>query len=214
MARGPTLNLLFPTLFGLTSRPMGRVCDMGAFHEQVWSWDFQVEAEAVLEAFDLVNLLAGTNPIAEGIDSIKWWQNADDIFSVKRCLSFMRDKLLDEVVEPNRLAAIKRFWRTEIPSKIKIFRWRIMLNRLSSKDQLAKRSIIVSDQDKVCVFCSADFEDLEHLFFKCSFFKRVWDSIYMWLNLQNLEEAVGSNHLDQFVRALGGKIRKKKICLV
>lgn len=48
-----------------------------------------------------------------------------------------------------------------------------MLNRLPLKVKLAKRNIIHREEDKICVLCSVEVEDFEHLFFKCSFSKNV-----------------------------------------
>lgn len=106
------------------------------------------------------------------------------------------------------------FWETNIPSKIKVFCWRVLLNRLLSKDQLANRTIIQSDDEKVCVLCATKDEDLKHLLFKCSFNQKLWDKIHGWLELYLLEQAIGLNHLFLFTQGLKGKIKKKKMCLI
>lgn len=76
---------------------------------------------AVQEALELLELLECISLIEGGVDAIKWWPNADGIFSIKSCISFFRDYQLEEVVKSNKLAAINRFWGFEVPSKIKFF---------------------------------------------------------------------------------------------
>lgn len=72
---------------------------------------------------------------------------------------------MEESTDELPLVALKVMWKSKIPFKIKIFGWRIMINRLAMKDQLMERNIICNDADKVCIFCNSMEEDRGHLFF-------------------------------------------------
>lgn len=76
----------------------------------MWSWDFHTEAYnwldnpgAIQEALELLELLGGIGPTKGGAYVIKWWSNADTMFSVKSCISFLREYQLEEAVEKNNL---------------------------------------------------------------------------------------------------------------
>ncbi|XP_058733646.1 uncharacterized protein LOC131605289 [Vicia villosa] len=194
---------------------------MGGRDGVSWLWDFHVAASALLdcpeamqEAFELLELLGGLGPVDGVEDVIKWWPNSDGTFSVKSCTPLFRERLLDVGVEPNNLSAINLFWRSGVPSKIKIFGWRLMLNRLPSKDQLSKRNIIHRDEDKVCVLCVSVLENLEHLFFFCDFSKKVWENILIWMEVKLVGNVAGAEHILQCTQAVYGKTRKKNLCII
>lgn len=47
---------------------------------------------------------------------------------------------------------MKVIWNAKVPSKLKLFGWRLIQDRLPTRMQLSKRDIIHSPHDKVCVF--------------------------------------------------------------
>ncbi|XP_058733587.1 uncharacterized protein LOC131605220 [Vicia villosa] len=127
----------------------------------------------------------------------------------------MREKEEERIEEPAVLAAINTVWITEVPSKVKIFGWRLLLNRLPVKEQLAKRNIIQREEDKVCVLCSEHVENLEHLFFNCHLSKIIWEKIGMWMEVHMEDNVVGAaGHLKHFVTGLKGRMKKKMRGLV
>lgn len=62
--------------------------------------------------------------------------------------------------------------------KIKVFGWRVLLDRLTSKDQLLSRSILSSSHDLPCALCFQWDENLPHLCLSCSVAKKVWSAIF------------------------------------
>lgn len=67
-------------------------------------------------------------------------------------------------MEAEREGKLRRIWKTEIPSTIKILGWRIMLNRLPTRDQLARRRIIHNAHEEVCVFYFEEEENLSRIY--------------------------------------------------
>ncbi|KAL6520131.1 hypothetical protein OROHE_017274 [Orobanche hederae] len=57
-------------------------------------------------------------------------------------------------------------WSLKIPSKIKIFLWRLLKNSLPTRSNINSRGI---DSVLNCVLCDGDVESLEHIFFFCPF---------------------------------------------
>lgn len=88
----------------------------------------------------------------------------------------MCSKLQDRL-DQDHYRAFSILWRTQAPTRIKSFGWRIFLNRVATKDQLKKRDLCLSDSDGNCVMCSQSAEDLNHLLFICSFSSNVWELV-------------------------------------
>lgn len=76
-------------------------------------------------------------------------------------------------VEPKFI--VGRLWRTKVPSKIKIFGWRMLLDTTQTRDQLDRGGIIHNVHEKVCAYKFKEEESLFHLFFQCKIVMQVWD---------------------------------------
>lgn len=87
---------------------------------------------------------------------------------------------------------------------------RCNLCRLSTRDQLLIRRIIVNDKDKCCVLCFKEDELRNHLFCRCDFSKRLWADLVKCLGAESDLSAdefcmFMSNHL---------KMKNEKICRI
>jgi len=60
-------------------------------------------------------------------------------------------------------------WLNEVPLKVFIFAWRILRNRVPTRDNLWKRRILVVNE-QVCTANCDNNEDVHHLFVKCEYF--------------------------------------------
>ncbi|XP_058762286.1 uncharacterized protein LOC131635664 [Vicia villosa] len=194
---------------------------MGSWNDRGWCWQFHVDADSLLEdpvateeAFSLIELLTNISPTLNAQDTLSWWPNQDGQFSVKSFYNLMHDRDSEDVLDTQSKLAFKRIWKTSIPSRLKVFGWRVVLNRIPTKDQLAKRGVIRDGQQQLCTFCQDKVEDLEQLMFNCSISQRVWSSICGWLDIKGMGDSVGVNHLRNFTQALTGKIKKKKLYLI
>ncbi|XP_058733104.1 uncharacterized protein LOC131604696 [Vicia villosa] len=162
---GSALKHMFPSVFNIPRRPNDMVREMG---------DTLLEKPVtMLEAMEFVEILANVKPMDMVQDDFKWWPVAGGVFTLKRCYHLFRDRLEEDVVDANKLMALYQFWKTQVPSKLKVFGWRVILDILPSKMQLAKRGIIRNEQDKMCEFCGVVVEDLNHLILSCLLSKNV-----------------------------------------
>lgn len=118
----------------------------------------------VVEYFELVELLSEACPNIEISDTIMWPYGPYNSYSIKSCY----DKLLQAsgMVEmesaPKTVLAL--MWHTKIPMKVKIFGWRMFLDRLTTHTNLVVRGVITNIHDKVCVFGFSSDEDINHVF--------------------------------------------------
>lgn len=109
----------------------------------------------------------------------------------------------DESLNP----IMKLVW---IPSKVKLFCWRLFLDWLSTRSQLSKKGILLNDHERVCAPSFNHEEDSSHLMLQCVSSKRIWQEINVWLD-SDLMMAVDSreNFLISF-KLLKGKVDKNR----
>jgi hypothetical protein len=98
------------------------------------------------------------------------------------------------------LENLKNLWKNDIPSKVLVFGWRLLLERLPTRGALHHRGILSNTHDPSCVFCLQHIEDCEHLFFSCAFTKSVWDEVFLWIGKSIASEGpvYGLNHFSLF----------------
>lgn len=77
-------------------------------------------------------------------------------------------------LDPSKIYTLDLIWEANVPSKIKVFAWIIMLDRLPTRVQLIKRAIIPNSANNKCTFCSVEDRSLIHLFFFYHFYDFFW----------------------------------------
>ncbi|XP_058726908.1 uncharacterized protein LOC131598309 [Vicia villosa] len=161
---------------------------MGGWMNGVWSWgnlgiNPLVLAEHNLESEmdSLGVLLEGRGPCNEDGDETVWRAKSDGVFSVASCYKFYVGSRIPYGPFNKYDGALSLVWKSEVPFKIKAFGWRLLVNRLPTKDLLLHRGIIFTVENSKCVFCGVDPESRKHSFFTCSSVKAVWCSMAMWI---------------------------------
>ncbi|XP_028189449.1 uncharacterized protein LOC114375786 [Glycine soja] len=81
----------------------------------------------------------------------------------------------------------KELWKLKVPSKAVVFAWRLLKDRLPTRDNLRKKQIDL--QDYTCPFCRGVEESAAHLFFHCRKIIPVWWESLSW-NLSKFNEAL------------------------
>lgn len=71
------------------------------------------------------------------------------------------------------MEALRRLWRTKAPSKILIFGWRLVLNRLPTRLNLERQGVLSGINNLLCLFCGGESKDSDHLFGGCPV-SRIW----------------------------------------
>lgn len=72
-------------------------------------------------------------------------------------------------------------WKASVPQREKAFGWRCVIDRLSLKNLLIRRGIII---DSMCVLCQVGDGDGYHLYKVCTFSKQAWNDISSWLGFE------------------------------
>ncbi|CAJ2668249.1 unnamed protein product [Trifolium pratense] len=142
---------------------------------------------------------------AESEDKWRWIPEKSGFFTVKSVYSFFLSGRVMHDVNPGVLPALKSLWENDIPSKVGVFGWRLLLEKLPTRAALAARGILTNSHDLSCVFCFNEVEDCPHLFFKCLFMQQVWRKIFSWMGCVSYHYVEGWHHFNFF-----GDIMKSK----
>lgn len=62
---------------------------------------------------------------------------------------------------------LKELWRAKLLSKIQIFTWRLLINKLQTKVELERRNVTIGIHELTCLVCFKEEEDIMHIFFNC-----------------------------------------------
>nr|KYP60907.1 hypothetical protein KK1_023327 [Cajanus cajan] len=88
-----------------------------------------------------------------------------------------------------------------VPSKASCFAWRLMLDRIPTKVNLAKRNLLLSS-DSGCVWSNQGLDTSCHIFFECSFAYQVWMLCLEWCGLFAAHQNNFISHFEHFLGLL------------
>lgn len=66
---------------------------------------------------------------------------------------------------------LKSIWKAKIPSKVKVFTWKVSQGTLLTKSNLAKKEVRL---ELKCATCNGAMETEGHVFRECSFVTAMW----------------------------------------
>nr|GEZ60532.1 reverse transcriptase domain-containing protein [Tanacetum cinerariifolium] len=95
-------------------------------------------------------------------------------FFVKDARCIISSKILPSL-------APSTIWDKNIPRKVNIFIWRMILDRLPHKLNLASRGIDI--QAISCPSCNCNVKSSNHIFFKCNIAKDLWMLVRKWCDI-------------------------------
>jgi hypothetical protein len=188
---------IFPNLFAKEVVQDIRIADKQLSDENGTNWSWQwINSLTDFEEQELNNLrelLVGFSVQRNCPDKWKWMSGPTCIFSVKSCYNLLLDLRQHEALDQEVLEATTKLWRNDVPSKIKVFGWRLLLERLPTRETLHYRGILNNPHDLPCVFCFRYTEDCAHLFYRCSFSKGIWEAVFNWVGKRFSTDAIGGN---------------------
>lgn len=68
----------------------------------------------------------------------------------------------------------EKLWKSPALSKVVAFAWKVLLNRVPTKVNLALRNVLAPEESNVCVMCNMGEESSLHLFFHCDLASSTW----------------------------------------
>ena len=102
-------------------------------------------------------------------------------------------------------------WHKDVPLKVVLFVWRLLRDRLPTKDNLHRRNVLDFDA-QMCVDGCGLTESSTHLFLHCSLFGSIWNHIFHWLGVVSVFPQDVTRFFKQF-SLLGGVSKSRQSML-
>jgi hypothetical protein len=151
--------------------------------DEEWHWDFRWRRELSVWEFDQFQVLlaaVANHPLVGATDSWSWRHDPTGTFSVKSAYLLLTADLVFNGLD----ALLAKVWKSWAPSKVIVFSWQLLQDRVPTRQNLLKRRVIRDPGDALYAFCGSSIESVDHLFVTCVFVSPVWYSILRWLDFQ------------------------------
>ncbi|MCH80366.1 LINE-1 reverse transcriptase like, partial [Trifolium medium] len=137
------LRDLFPKLFDKEPHKDRVVSDLMHNGSTVLHWNSDwldiLSQEEIVEKVALEQLLTGLDVHSDREDRWRWSLHASGLFSVKIAYIFLQSRLNAVNLAPDVATAIHKLWKNDVPSKVGIFGWRLLLEKLPTRAVLASK---------------------------------------------------------------------------
>lgn len=204
----------FERLFQISENKNAFVADLGSWSNGRWVWNLTWRRTFFVWEEDLLSELMSISEVLDikehFEDAWSWNYTSDGLYSSKSAylrISKQSQALTNSWDAPSN-AFFERFWSNNIPSKVLTFSWQMILERIPTLSNLARRNI-VENQNLVCVLCNQGTETASLLFFNCSFAFMVWGKVYSCLGFQVTFPVESKLHFKSHLELMRRKKLKK-----
>ncbi|KAK1423484.1 hypothetical protein QVD17_18787 [Tagetes erecta] len=170
----------------------------------IWNipWKRNPQSHDELNQWNTCKLLLDSMNITNVSDEWRWDLNCDLSFtsgSLRRLIEQKRFTIYDGKFEDNK-------W---LPIKVNFLHWRVVLNRLPTRQSLAHRGLQINDI--VCPMCNAFVEDVDHIFAHCCIARQLWTQVGRWTRLPIAPSQPIDNIMDMNAYGLEKGSNRQKI---
>jgi len=122
-------------------------------------------------------------------DHLVWRKDPTGIFSVKSAYSILANH--QDIGEMK--GVFSTLWQAKASPKVLLTAWRVLHDRLPTRDNLSRRGVPVISP--LCPFCNQSEESSQHLFLDCAFAQQVWSRCYRWIGVLGVHNNDIRNHM-------------------
>nr|GEV49965.1 RNA-directed DNA polymerase, eukaryota [Tanacetum cinerariifolium] len=137
----------------------------------------------------VIEILLGSNGLSQVLSNAfnsTWSTIINKVNSLKDkgvdLISYYKIKVGKDEAFLSKLEVPTR-WIKSIPIKVNVFAWKVFLDRIPTRSNLARRNISIPSL--ACSLCDHALQDSSHLFFGCFMVKDVQKLICRWWNLDS-----------------------------
>jgi len=177
---------------------------MGYWVRDRWEWVFRwksvLSVEEVILLGKMLQAVEGKVSLNSS-DAWSWNLDTSRVYSVKSVYAHLSCGV-SEASSPNQnlVHVIARVWKSKAPSKVTSFAWQLLQDRLPTRLNLVRRSIIVDPGSVVCAFHGVVEESVEHIFFsRCVVVVPIWYFIARWLGWSFVPHSTILSHFEGFI---------------
>jgi len=132
----------------------------------------------------------------QGPDAWVWYKDPAGQYST--CNAYM---LGEEAAAGMQEECFEKLWKIRIPARIAVFAWRLIRDRLLTRQNLRRRQVQITNM--LCPFCRIEEEGASHLFFHCSKIQPIWWDTMSWLHIKGAFPLSPKQH---FLQHLGVQV--------
>jgi len=85
-------------------------------------------------------------------------------------------------------------WHKLVPSKVSLFAWRLLQNKIPTRSNLVRRHVL-QPNGNFCVGGCGTIETTYHLFIGCDIFRSVWHLVCHWLDISFVYPGWVNDHI-------------------
>jgi len=100
-------------------------------------------------------------------------------------------------------AILDLIWHKQVPLKVSILAWRLLRNRLPTKENSVMPGIIPHDS-RFCVTRCEATKSAHHVFLSCPYFASLWGLVRLWISVECADPDHLSDHFVQFMHSSYG----------
>ena len=166
------LAVKFPRLYTISAQQQHLIQQVGAFNEGGWEWNFQWRRPLFDSEIDMavafLQEVEGFRLRSDEQDRWLWAVEPCGSYSAKSAYKAIREDILGA----GQVGQFKELWKLRVPAKVTMFVWRLIQDKLPTRDNLKKKWVEL--QEYLCPFCRLVDESASHLFFHCSNISPLW----------------------------------------
>ncbi|XP_006574198.1 uncharacterized protein [Glycine max] len=200
---GVPLKEQFLELYQISSQRLHIVEDLGYFPENGWEWTFSWRRNLFDNemgvASNFIDYIATIRISGNLKDTWMWGAEPNGIFSTKSAYNLIKAEQFSKA----QGSGFYQLWDLKVPPKVLSFAWRLLWDRLPSKDNLSKRQIQL-DND-LCPLCQSQPETVSHLFFTCDKVLPLWWEFFTWVKKDRVLQYSPMDNFLQHSSIAGGK---------
>ncbi|KAM6558713.1 hypothetical protein CsatA_027952 [Cannabis sativa] len=127
-------------------------------------------------------------------DRLVWHHTTSGVYTVKSGYYLAANLDDQQNSTPSDLHSTwwKTFWHLSLPSKVKIFAWKVMHNALPTAAALQRRKVLDST---ACSMCSSAWESIGHALFNCSHARAVWKHSAFKMDLTKAQQMYNGDYI-------------------
>ncbi|GAU32122.1 hypothetical protein TSUD_218730 [Trifolium subterraneum] len=138
----------FPTMFLKTMHPDGVISSMGFWERDKWIWKLEWTAllsDTEIEiSQDILLMLEQVRPLKDSKDRRRWKPHFAGFFTVKTAYAALQRTTGASKFGVDMAKALKSLWSSNVPSKVSVFGWRLLLKRLPTREALYNKGVIAN----------------------------------------------------------------------
>jgi hypothetical protein len=132
---------------------------MGLWEGDAWHWELgwndNLTPTETENAAYLLSLLHSVQIKRNERDRRRWTAYTAGLFYVQTAYTALMNNKTDPAATRASSSIFKELWLNNVPSKITTFGWRLLLDKLPTREALFWKGIITNDQERSCVFLIA-----------------------------------------------------------